>query len=167
MRGETRPRRTVVIAVLAAAALGIVPSSTPAAASWQASTTAPAFALSTGLLVAPVTRCDSISSPRAARISWPQVEGATAYRVVLGNTQNANTAVLAENHPGLSFDVTGTLLLTLVSSVLGSLLLGGSVYVEVRAKNNAWVSPASNRQNVVLAGSLRQALSGGLKCQGT
>lgn len=165
-RGPHR-RHVAFVAALAAVTMWIAPSSTSASAAWDASAKAPAVSLTTGLLIPPETRCESVSaSPRAARIAWLPVEGATGYRIVLGNTQNGNAVELADDHAGLSYDITGTLLLTLVTSVLGSLLLGGSVYVEVQAKNNGWISPASNRQNVVLAGSLLQALGGGLKCQG-
>ncbi len=161
-----RGRGSLLLAVLALIAVIVVPGTGPAAAAWQVSVPAPSFTLSAGSLTAPAATCQTTtSSPPAARISWPAVDGATGYRVVLANTVNTSTATLATNQPETSYDVTGSTLNNLLLLVLGNLLAGGSVYVTVTAVNQDWSSSPSARQNIVLAGSLLAALSGGLKCQ--
>lgn len=137
----------------------------PAAAAWQVSTTVTTNPLTAGTLTAPAASCETITTgtPRA-RISWPAVTGATGYRIVLGNSANSVTTVLADNQPGLSYDVTGTLLLTLVADLLGTLLTGGTVYVTVTARTGSWTSPPSTRQNIGLS-SLVTGLLGGVRCR--
>lgn len=160
-----RGRGALLVAALAITAVAVVPDTGPAAAAWQVSVPAPAFTLAAGSLTAPAATCQTTtSSPPAARISWPAVDGATGYRVVLGNTVNSSTSELAANQPGTSYDVTGSTLGNLLL-VLGSLLTGGSVHVTVTALNQNWSSPPSTRQNIVLAGSVLTGLAGGLKCQ--
>ncbi|MCW2164674.1 hypothetical protein B0I12_001809 [Microbacterium hydrothermale] len=160
-----RGRGSLLLAVLALIAVIVVPGTGPAAAAWQVSVPVPSFTLSAGSLTAPAATCQTTtSSPPAARISWPAVDGATGYRVVLANTVTSSTAELAANQPETSYDVTGSTLSNLLL-VLGSLLTGGSVYVTVTALNQGWISPPSSRQNIVLAGSLLSGLAGGLKCQ--
>ncbi|CAN3702107.1 MULTISPECIES: hypothetical protein [unclassified Microbacterium] len=139
----------------------------PAEAAWQSTAAAPAFSLSTGSLAAPVTQCKNVtSSPRAARIEWASVEGATGYDVTLGNTVNSSTTSLSQNQTNLFFEVRGSLLENL-GLALGSLLTGGSVLVTVKARVGAWESAAGNAQPVVLSSLLGGLLTGGLKCQGT
>ncbi len=160
-----RGRGALLVAALAITAVAVVPDTGPAAAAWQVSVPAPAFTLAAGSLTAPAATCQTTtSSPPAARISWPAVDGATGYRVVLGNTVNSSTSELAANQPGTSYDVTGSALGNLLL-VLGNLLTGGSVHVTVTALNQNWSSPPSTRQNIVLAGSVLTGLAGGLKCQ--
>ncbi len=160
-----RARGSLLVGAIAILAIIVAPETSPAAAAWQVSAPAPTFALSVGTLAAPAATCQTTTaSPPAARISWPAVDGATGYRVVLGNTVNSSTSVLAANQPGTSYDVTGSTLGNLLT-LLGSLLTGGSVHVTVTALSQGWSSSPSTRQNIVLAGSLLSGLAGGLKCQ--
>lgn len=142
-------------------------SAAPASAAWQTTGAAPAFSVQTGALAAPVTRCTNITTtPRAARIEWAAIDGATGYDVILGNTVNSRTAALSERQTELFFDVRGSLLENL-GLALGSLLTGGSVLVTVKARAGLWESAASNAQPVVLSSVLGGLVTGGLKCQGT
>lgn len=154
-----RRRSPVIIAVLSI--LSLVAGATPALAAWQTTTAAPAFSTSTATLTPPITTCQSLPSqglsPPSARLSWPAVPNATGYRVQFGSSPTAT-----RDTTSLNYTVTGSLLLTL----LGSVLTGGSVTVTVTARLENWVSAPSNTQTVVLS-NLVTGLLGGLKCQGT
>ncbi|MFN3948260.1 hypothetical protein [Microbacterium sp.] len=153
------------LALVAAAALASALVAPPATAAWQVSTTVSITPLTAGVLAAPAATCRTITTGTPlARISWPAVTGATGYRVVIGNTTNTTTRVLVDDQPGLSYDVTGTLLLTLLTSVLGNLLTGGTVYVTVTARTGAWTSAPSAAQNIGLS-NIVTGLLGGVRCR--
>lgn len=134
-------------------------SAPPASAAWQTVANAPTIALNTATLGAPATTCTSMPAPTLgvpyARISWATVTPATGYRVQFGSSPTAYRDTTAT-----SYDVTGTLLVTL----LGSVLSGGSTTVTVTARYQNWVSLPSNAQTIVLSDPVT-GLLGGVKCK--
>ncbi|WP_186316634.1 hypothetical protein [Microbacterium sp. BH-3-3-3] len=160
-------RRCAVVALAAALVLALaVP--TAAAAAWRATASAPAFSLSTSALAAPVTTCTSKSAALGlssyAQISWSPITDATSYTVTATNSANGATQVVATGVTATTIDVTGSLLTSLLASVLGALLDGGTVVITVTAVTQKWTSPPSNGQPIVLS-SLVGGLLGGVKCQ--
>lgn len=144
---------------LAAAAVVATLAAPPASAAWQVTATAPAFSLSAEALGAPVTSCTTVPGALglvdSARVSWTAVPGAKSYRLSFGASGQATQTTTAT-----SFDVTGTLLL----SLLGNVLFGSSTTVTVAAVADGWTSPASNAQTIVLA-NVVSGLLGGVRCQ--
>ncbi|MFJ4160411.1 hypothetical protein [Microbacterium testaceum] len=160
-------RRRAVVALAAALILAVtVP--TAAAAAWRATTSAPAFSLSTSALAAPVTTCASkpagLGLSSYAQISWSPIADASSYTVTATNSVNGATQVVASGVTATTIDVTGSLLTSLLASVVGALLDGGTVVITVTAVTQKWTSPPSNGQPIVLS-SLVGGLLGGVKCQ--
>ncbi len=160
-------RRLAIVALAAALALALtVP--TAAAAAWRATTSAPAFSLSTSALAAPVTTCTSkpavLGLSSYAQISWSPVTDATSYTVTATNSANGANQVVATGVTATTIDVTGSVLTSLLSSVVRALLDGGSVVITVTAVTRNWTSPPSNGQPIVLS-SVVGGLLGGVKCQ--
>ncbi|GEB46501.1 hypothetical protein MTE01_24460 [Microbacterium testaceum] len=160
-------RRLAIVALAAALALALtVP--TAAAAAWRATTSAPVFSLSTSALAAPVTTCTSkpavLGVSSYAQISWSPVTDATSYTVTATNSANGANQVVATGVTATTIDVTGSVLTSLLSSVVRALLDGGSVVITVTAVTRNWTSPPSNGQPIVLS-SVVGGLLGGVKCQ--
>jgi len=160
-------RRRTVVALAAALALAVtVP--TAAAAAWRATTSAPAFSLSTSALAAPVTTCTSkpavLGLSSYAQISWPPITDATSYTVTATNSANGASQVVATDVTATTIDITGSVLTSLLASVVRALLDGGTVVITVTAVARKWASPPSNGQPIVLS-SVVGGLLGGVKCQ--
>jgi len=160
-------RRRAAVAVAAALALALtVP--TAAAAAWRATASAPAFSLSTSALAAPVTTCTSkpavLGLSSYAQISWSPITDATSYTVTATNSANGAAQVVATGVTATTIDITGSVLTSLLASVVRALLDGGTVVITVTAVTQKWTSPPSNGQPVVLS-SLVGGLLGGVKCQ--
>ncbi|MDT0117936.1 hypothetical protein Q9R20_13165 [Microbacterium sp. PRF11] len=149
---QKRRIATVGCAMAAALALTLAPAASPAAGAWQASASAPVIALSTGTLAAPTTTCKTntglLGLADSATISWAKVPNATSYRLYVGgSTSFFETSAL-------SFDITGTLIISLLGALIGS-----STSITVVARTQNWESAPGNAQVIGPSGLA------GVRCQ--
>ncbi len=167
-RLSAKPRCLAVLACLTVL-LGL--AATPAAyAGWTSTAVTSVPAVSAAALTAPVIACRNESEgllnlSRYAVISWPRIEGATAYRVYItaGNTTRTVDPDVAQ--PADAPTVEAPLRANLLSTLLGNLLVGTPrIHVTARVGTN-WESPVSNMKTLDLSIlGLLPPLAGGIRC---
>ncbi|MBM3716670.1 MAG: hypothetical protein FJW64_13230 [Actinobacteria bacterium] len=155
-----RPRVAAVLAGVLVLMLGGIPSTADAA--WRTSVPTPTAALSAGQLAAPVigceTRADGLLGVTYAHVSWPAVDHATSYDVLVGSTSGTARERIGTT-TATAFEVRGGLLTLL----LGTLLSTGTPIVSVVARTGEWRSPESATRTIGLTGVVGTVV-GSVRC---